>query len=186
MLEKLGAEVVEVRKPADLEGVQGLVLPGGESSVMDKLCRLFNLDEPLRQLIHSGIPVLGTCAGMILLASELDDAIEGQQTLGGIDMTVQRNAFGSQRESFDASIEVSGIEGGPVDVSFIRAPIVSRVGPDVQVLSTLPDGRIVAVQQANAIALAFHPEVTGDARLHEKFLRIVSEHAKSEGSSRLH
>lgn len=175
MLESLGATVREIRQPVDLEGISGLVIPGGESSVMDKLTRLFGLAQPLKNLIREGLPVLGTCAGMIMLADRLEDGIEGQQTLGGLNITVQRNAFGSQRESFDVRLEVQGLTGGAVDVSFIRAPVVTDVGPDVQVLATLDDGKVVAVAQGNILALSFHPEVTGDTRLHQRFLDTVSQ-----------
>lgn len=173
MLESLGATVREVRQVSDLEGIAGLVIPGGESTVMDKLTRLFGLAEPLQALIRQGLPVLGTCAGMIMLADRLEDGIEGQHTLGGLDITVQRNAFGSQRESFDVSLEVQGLEGGPVDVSFIRAPVVTAMGPGVEVLAELPDGRVVAVAQGAILALSFHPEVTGETRLHQRFLDSV-------------
>lgn len=170
MLESLGATVVEVRQPQQLDGIHGLVIPGGESSVMDKLCRLFGLDEPLGWAIDEGLPVLGTCAGMIMLAKELEDGIAGQQTLGCMDITVTRNAFGSQRDSFDTRLAVEGLPGGEVDVSFIRAPVVTRVGQSVKVRATLPDGRIVAVDDGQQLALSFHPEVTGEDRLHREFL----------------
>lgn len=176
MLESLGASVVEIRQPGDLEGISGLVLPGGESSVMDKLTRLFGLREPLVALISSGVPVLATCAGMIMLARELDDGIEGQQTLGGLDITVKRNAFGSQRESFDVSLPIDGWQD-PVDVSFIRAPVVTRVGEGVRVLASLPDGRVVGVVNDSITALAFHPEVTGEARFHAEFVHRVQQFA---------
>lgn len=176
MLESLGASVVEIRQPGDLEGISGLVLPGGESSVMDKLTRLFGLREPLIALISSGVPVLATCAGMIMLARELDDGIEGQQTLGGLDITVKRNAFGSQRESFDVSLPIDGWQD-PVDVSFIRAPVVTRVGEGVRVLASLPDGRVVGVANDSITALAFHPEVTGETRFHAEFLQRVQQFA---------
>ena len=174
MLEGLGASVVEVRQRKDLTGISGLVIPGGESTVMDKLTRIFHLQAPLRKLIAEGMPVLGTCAGMIMVADRLDDGIEGQETLGGLDVTVKRNAFGSQKESFDVALEVDGVAGGPVDVSFIRAPIVTGHGDDVNVLATLPGGEIVAVEGGNILALSFHPEVTGDTRLHERFLATVA------------
>lgn len=173
MLEALGASVIEVRQPADLHGIAGLVIPGGESSVMDKLCRVFGLQQPLRELIASGLPVLGTCAGMIMLADRLEDAIGGQETLGGLDVTVKRNAFGSQKESFDVRLQVDGIDGDAIDVSFIRAPIVTDVGEGVSVLARLDDGRIVAVETPTLLALSFHPEVSGDRRLHARFLDRV-------------
>jgi len=170
MLESLGADVVEVRTPGQLLGIRGLVLPGGESSVMDKLTRLFGLREPLIELIGQGIPVLGTCAGMIMVAGEIDDAIEGQQNLGGLDITVRRNAFGTQRDSFDVSLRVDDYGPDSVDVSFIRAPAVTRVGEGVRALSTLDDGRVVAVANDTITALAFHPEVTGETRFHQRLI----------------
>jgi len=170
MLERLGSEVREVRQSHDLEGIVGLVIPGGESTVMDKLTRIFGLQDPLRHLIAQGMPVLGTCAGMIMVADRISDGIEGQETLGGLDVTVKRNAFGSQKDSFDVALEVEGIEGGPVDVSFIRAPIVENTGEGVRVLATLPGGEIVACESSTIIALSFHPEVTGDSRLHRRFV----------------
>jgi len=173
MLESVGADVVEVRQCKDLIGISGLVIPGGESTVMDKLTRIFGLQKPLRDLIGQSMPVLGTCAGMIMLANRLDDAIDGQETLGGLDATVKRNAFGSQKDSFDVHLDVWGVEGGPVDVSFIRAPIVTEYGDSVRVLATLPGGEVVACEQGNILALSFHPEVTGDHRLHERFLASV-------------
>ena len=176
MLESLAVPVVEVRQVSDLDGLQGLVIPGGESSVMDKLTRLFGLVGPLRWAISEGLPVLGTCAGMIMLASELDDGIVGQQTLGAMDISVRRNAFGAQRESFDTQLQVTGVAGGPVDVSFIRAPVVTRVGPGVEVLATLDDGTVVAVDDGQCLALAFHPEVTGEARLHELFVTRAGDY----------
>jgi len=175
MLESLGCVVVEVRSTRDLDGLAGLVIPGGESTVMDKLTRIFDLAGPLRQLIDQGMPVLGTCAGMIMLADRLEDAIAGQQTIGGLDVTVRRNAFGSQKESFDAAVSVSGIDGGPVDVSFIRAPIVTEVGPGVTVIATVSPDRIVGVSSGNIMALSFHPEVTGDDRLHQLFVDRVTQ-----------
>ena len=173
MLERLGTTVVEVRQCKDLTGVSGLVIPGGESTVMDKLTRIFGLQKPLKTLITEGMPVLGTCAGMIMVADRLEDAISGQETLGGLNVTVKRNAFGSQKDSFDVALDVDGVEGGPVDVSFIRAPIVTSYGDNVRPLATLPSGDVVAVEGGNILALSFHPEVTGDTRLHERFLATV-------------
>lgn len=170
MLESLGAEVREVRQRRDLEGIVGLVIPGGESTVMDKLTRIFGLQGPLRKLISEGMPVLGTCAGMIMVADRISDGIAGQETLGGLDVTVRRNAFGSQKDSFDVAVDVAGIEGGPVEVSFIRAPIVTEAGEGVRVLATLPTGGIVACESDTILALSFHPEVSGDPRLHHRFL----------------
>ena len=174
ILRTLGASVREIRLPEHLEGIEGLVIPGGESSVMDKLCRIFGLREPLIAAISGGLPTLGTCAGMIMLANRIEDGIEGQQTLGGLDMVVRRNAFGAQRESFEADIEVAGIEGGPIPVAFIRAPIVESVGDSVEVIARLASGAIVGVRGKNVMAVAFHPEITGDTRLHQLFLDTVA------------
>ncbi len=175
MLRSLGADVVEVRLPRDLEGLDGLVLPGGESSVMDKLLRLFTLQEPLRALIHQGLPVLGTCAGLILLADTLEDGIPGQQTLGGLDVSVSRNAFGSQVDSTEVDLSIDPIEGEPMTVALIRAPLVTTVGEGVRVIARMPDGGIVGVEQGALIGVSFHPEITGDTRLHRYFLERVAQ-----------
>jgi len=169
MLQTLGALTRDIRSPGDLAGLQGLVIPGGESSVMDKLVRRFGLHEPLQELISSGIPVLGTCAGLIMCATRLADGIEGQQTLGGLDVTVSRNAFGSQRDSFDTELSVSGLDT-PVAVSFIRAPVVTEVGDGVDVRASLPTGEIVAVDNGQILGLSFHPEITGESRFHDELL----------------
>ncbi|GAA1483933.1 pyridoxal 5'-phosphate synthase glutaminase subunit PdxT [Brachybacterium fresconis] len=170
MLEGLEAEVVLVRRPEDLATIDGLVLPGGESSVIDRLTRTFGLREPLRAAIVNGLPVYGTCAGMILLADRVDDAIAGQQTLGGLDVTVRRNAFGRQNESFETDLAVPALGSRPVAATFIRAPEVTEVGPTVEVLAGLDDGRIVAVEQGNLLATSFHPEVSGEDRFHRRLL----------------
>lgn len=175
MLRSLGADVVEVRLPRDLEGLEGLVLPGGESSVMDKLLRLFTLQEPLRALIRQGLPVLGTCAGLILLADTLEDGIPGQQTLGGLDVSVSRNAFGSQVDSTEVDLSIDGIDGEPMTVALIRAPLVTTVGEGVRVIARMPDGGIVGVEQGALIGVSFHPEITGDTRLHRYFLERVAQ-----------
>ncbi|MBT5616430.1 MAG: pyridoxal 5'-phosphate synthase glutaminase subunit PdxT [Microbacteriaceae bacterium] len=175
MLRSLGADVVEVRLPTDLEGLEGLVLPGGESSVMDKLLRLFTLQEPLRALIRQGLPVLGTCAGLILLADTLEDGIAGQQTLGGLDVSVSRNAFGSQVDSTEVDLSIDGIDGEPMTVALIRAPLVTTVGEGVRVIARMPDGGIVGVEQGALIGVSFHPEITGDTRLHRYFLERVAQ-----------
>lgn len=174
VLTGLGAEVVPVRRPDDLAHVRGLVLPGGESSVIDKLSRTFGLREPLRDAIASGMPMYGTCAGMILLADRIVDGIEGQETFGGIDVTVRRNAFGGQVESFETDLHVPVIEGEPVRAVFIRAPIVEDVGPAAETLAALPDGRVVAVAQGRLMATSFHPEMSGEDRFHRRFLDIVT------------
>ncbi|MCM3780403.1 pyridoxal 5'-phosphate synthase glutaminase subunit PdxT [Microbacterium hydrocarbonoxydans] len=173
LLAGLGAEVSLVRRPEELAQVDGLVIPGGESSVIDKLSRAFGVAEPIRAAISSGLPVYGTCAGLILLADEILDGIDGQQSFGGLDVAVRRNAFGRQTESFETEIDVPTLGTPPVRATFIRAPIVERVGPDVDVLATLPDGRIVAVQQGSILGTSFHPEVDGELRFHERFLALA-------------
>ncbi len=172
MLQGLGAAVRLVKKADDLSGVDGLVIPGGESSVIDRLARSLGLADPLRDAIRSGLPVLGTCAGLILLSEQVENPAPGQQTFGGLDVTVRRNAFGSQRDSFDASIPVAGIEG-EVDVSFIRAPIVVSHAPSVEVIARTR-GAIVGVRQGSVTGLSFHPEVTGDDRIHRQFLAGIA------------
>jgi len=174
VLDGLGAEAIPVKRPEELASVEGLVIPGGESSVMDKLSRMFGLAEPLKDAIRSGLPVYGTCAGLIMLADTVLDSIEGQQTLGGFDLVVRRNAFGSQLDSFETDLEVPAIGGAPVHAVFIRAPIVDSVGERATALASLPDGRVVAVEQGPLLGTSFHPEMTGDTRLHEYFLDKVA------------
>ncbi|MFJ1929034.1 MULTISPECIES: pyridoxal 5'-phosphate synthase glutaminase subunit PdxT [unclassified Streptomyces] len=161
-----------VRRPEELAEVDGLVVPGGESTTMSKLAALFGMLEPLRERVAAGMPVYGTCAGMILLADKILDPRSGQETIGGIDMIVRRNAFGRQNESFEAAVDVAGIEGGPVEGVFIRAPWVESVGARVRVVAE-HGGHIVAVRQGNALATSFHPELTGDHRLHAYFVDMV-------------
>ncbi|MEV6746615.1 pyridoxal 5'-phosphate synthase glutaminase subunit PdxT [Streptomyces sp. NPDC058322] len=161
-----------VRRPEELAEVDGLVVPGGESTTMSKLASLFGMLEPLRERVRDGMPVYGTCAGMILLADKILDPRSGQETIGGIDMIVRRNAFGRQNESFEASVEVAGIEGGPVEGVFIRAPWVESVGAQAKVVAE-HGGHIVAVRQGNALATSFHPELTGDHRVHALFVDMV-------------
>lgn len=168
-----GAAVSLVRRPAELAAVEGLVIPGGESSVIDKLSRAFGMREPIKEAIATGMPVYGTCAGLILLADRITDGIAGQQTFGGLDATVRRNAFGSQVDSFEVDLEVPELGDTPVHAVFIRAPIVEAVGSGVEILSRLPDDRIVAVRQGSLLGTAFHPEVTGEHRFHELFLDMV-------------
>ena len=172
VLTALGADVTLVRRPDDLASVDGLVLPGGESSVIDKLSRAFGMQQPVRDAIAGGMPVYGTCAGMILLADRIANSIDGQESFGGLDVTVQRNAFGGQVESFETEITVAGFDG-PVHAAFIRAPLVVEVGPAARALATLPGGGVVAVRQGNLVATAFHPEVSGETRFHELFLQLV-------------
>jgi 5'-phosphate synthase pdxT subunit len=179
-LRSVGADARPVRRPTELDAVDGLVLPGGESTTMIKLARVFDLLEPLRDRIAAGLPAFGACAGMILLADRLDGGPVGSglsETLGGIDITVRRNAFGRQVDSFEEDIDVEGVEGGPVHAVFIRAPWVQSVGPGVTVLAALASGpgagHAVAVQQGARLATSFHPELAGDTRLHGLFVRMI-------------
>jgi 5'-phosphate synthase pdxT subunit len=174
VLSTLGAEAVPVRRPEELARVRGLIIPGGESSVMDKLSRLFGMQEPLTQAIADGMPVYGTCAGLIMLSNTVRDSIEGQQTLGGLDVVVRRNAFGAQVDSFETDLDIPAVADSPVHAVFIRAPIVESVGETVDVLAALPDGRIVAVEQGPLLGTSFHPEITGDTRFYEYFLKKVA------------
>jgi pyridoxal 5'-phosphate synthase pdxT subunit len=175
-LRAAGARAVPVRRPAELDDVAGLVIPGGESTTMWKLAVIFDLIEPLRKRLLSGMPAFGSCAGMILLADRVDNAIAGQDTLGGIDMTVRRNAFGRQVDSFESDIALRGVPGPDFRAVFIRAPWVEETGPGVEIIGTESrTGRIVAVRQGPALATAFHPELTPDLRLHELFIDMVKE-----------
>jgi 5'-phosphate synthase pdxT subunit len=170
-----GARASTVRRRSELDAVDALVIPGGESTTMSLLLREFDLLEPLRGRLAAGMPAYGSCAGMILLASEILDAgAPGRQAnaLGAIDMTVRRNAFGRQVDSFEADIDVEGLDG-PAHAVFIRAPWVERIGPEVQVLARAGE-HIVAVRQGAALATAFHPEVTGDRRVHKLFVDMVT------------
>lgn len=175
VLESLGAETVAIRRPEELSDIDGLVIPGGESTVMDKLSRAFGLAEPLRAAIAAGLPVYGTCAGLIMLADRIPGAPEGQQTLGGLDISVRRNAFGSQLDSFETDLHIPELGADALHAVFIRAPIVESAGPGVTVLASLDDGRIVAVEQGNLLGTSFHPEVTNDYRFHAYFLSRVRE-----------
>lgn len=174
VLRSLGADAIPVKRPEELARVAGLVIPGGESSVMDKLSRMFGLAEPLKAAIASGLPVYGTCAGLIMLADTVLDSIEGQQSLGGFDLAVRRNAFGSQLDSFETDLDVPVLGDPPVHAVFIRAPVVESVGERARSLAELDDGRVVAVEQDNLLGTSFHPEMTGDTRFHEYFLRKVA------------
>ncbi|HEU4566964.1 MAG TPA: pyridoxal 5'-phosphate synthase glutaminase subunit PdxT [Marmoricola sp.] len=180
-LSALGVRAVAVRRPAELEACDGLVLPGGESTTMVKLAHAFDLLEPLRKRVAAGMPAFGTCAGMILLAERILDGAVGQETIGGLDITVRRNAFGRQVESFETELSVEGIDG-PVHAVFIRAPWVEGVGAEVEVLARVASGpaagRIVAVRQGSLMATSFHPEVDGpegsDLRIHHLFVDLVA------------
>ena len=154
--------------------MQGLVIPGGESSVIDKLSRLFGLAEPVQAAIASGLPVWGTCAGLIMLAETVIDGIEGQESFGGLHIAVRRNAFGSQLDSFETDLDIPVVGEPALHAVFIRAPIVESVSDGVTTLAALEDGRIVAVEQGNLLGTSFHPEMTGDTRFHEYFLSKVA------------
>ncbi len=192
----LGARPVTVRRPEELDSLDGLVIPGGESTSIDKLARAFGVAEPLKRKISEGFPVYGSCAGMILLADEIADPAQDlsgqpQETFGGLDITVRRNAFGRQRESFETDLDFKDIDqaGGPVHAVFIRGPWVERVGDSVEVLAEVDPqhashtatlggrSRIVAVRSGNLLATSFHPEVTGERRVHELFIRMIKGEA---------
>lgn len=202
MLQRAGATARRVRRPGELEGLDGIVIPGGESTTMHKLARTFDLYEPLREAIAAGLPAFGTCAGMIMLADHIDNPIVGQESIGGIDVVVRRNAFGRQVDSFEAEVDlevdvdvdaVADVEvgasagAGSFRVLFIRAPWVTKVGTDVEVVARIASGgsvgRIVAVRQANLLATSFHPEITGDRRMHDIFLRMVASHVTGSSKS---
>ena len=171
IISRLGAEALEVRSGEDLKDIDGLVLPGGESTTMSKLIDIFELRKPLKDFVASGKPVFGTCAGMIMLATEVLDAASKQRGLAAMDISVRRNAFGTQLDSFETELSFAG---KTAQVAFIRAPIVEVVGEGVEVLSTLEDGRIVGVRQGNLLATSFHPELTGDKTVHSYFLGMIS------------
>ena len=170
-LHRLDVEATEVRLPEQLEGLEGLIIPGGESTTMVHLVDTYGLREPLRERAESGMPVWGTCAGMILLAGSLIDS--RPEPLHLMDMEVSRNAFGRQIDSFEEEVEFEGVEGPPVVAVFIRAPVVTRTGEAARVLAKVSDGRAVAVRQGNMLATSFHPELTGDLRVHDLFLRMT-------------
>lgn len=171
--------VTSVRRPEELERVDALVIPGGESSVIDKLSRRADLYEPIRERIESGMPCFGTCAGMILLSERVEGAIEGQDAFGGLDITVRRNAFGRQVDSFEVGLPITGVtdDGPDFPAVFIRAPWAHEIGPGVQVLATVSSAegvpRVVAAQAGALLATSFHPELSGDSRLHEHFLGLA-------------
>jgi pyridoxal 5'-phosphate synthase pdxT subunit len=177
-LEAAGARSVPVRRPEEFHQIDGLVIPGGESTTLWRLSVAFDVLEPLRKLVASGLPAFGSCAGMIMLADRLADGVSGQQTYGGIDMTVRRNAFGRQVDSFERDITLTGLgdHEDPLRAVFIRAPWVERIGPGVSILGTdQGTGRIVAVRQGQLLATAFHPELTSDRRIHQLFVDIVKD-----------
>jgi 5'-phosphate synthase pdxT subunit len=183
MLDAIGVEAVEVRLPAHLDGLSGLCLPGGESTTMRRLIDRWALREPLLEFAATGAPMFGTCAGMIVLAKEIADGDEPVLPL--LDVTVRRNAFGRQLDSFEGELSVPLVGDQPVHAVFIRAPVIERVGPGVDVLARLDDGRIVAVRERNIIATAFHPELAGETRFHRLVATMAAEHDDpGEGSGR--
>jgi 5'-phosphate synthase pdxT subunit len=170
-LERLGVETVEVRRAEHLARVDGLVLPGGESSTISKLLVINELFEPLAERLYAGMPAFGTCAGMIMLASEVLDGREDQLSFSAIDISVRRNAFGRQIDSFETDLNVIGLAEAPVHAVFIRAPVVERVGPGVEILAAIEEGRPVACRQGAVLVTSFHPELSSDLRLHELFIK---------------
>jgi 5'-phosphate synthase pdxT subunit len=178
VLDAQGVDATAVRRPAELDLVDALVLPGGESTTMIKLARIFDMLEPIRKRVADGMPTYGSCAGMILLADRIDDSGSPlEETIGGLDVTVRRNAFGRQVDSFEEDVAIDGLAGGPVHAVFIRAPWVESVGPRAEAIGRISDGaaagRIVAVRQGSLLATSFHPELTGDGRVHEYFCEMV-------------
>jgi len=181
MLRANGVDAVEVRTLAQIDEVDGLVIPGGESTTIARLLIAFGMLEPLRERIRGGLPTWGTCAGAILLADDVPSL--DREPLGVMDMTVERNAFGTQIQSFEADLDIRGIEGPPLRAIFIRAPVITRVGPGVEVLARLPDGRIVAARQGRLLATSFHPELTNDTRMHGLFVALCREVAYARRAS---
>jgi len=177
-LRSVGADAFEVRTRADLDRCEGLVIPGGESTTIARLLLAFDLMEPLRERIRDGMPVWGTCAGAIMLANDVPGL--DRPPIGAMDISVERNAFGRQIDSFEADLEIAGIEGGPLRAVFIRAPAIQRVGEGVEVMARLDDGTVVACREGDRWATSFHPELTPDARLHALFARTVAERRGSE------
>jgi len=182
-LRSIGVEGVEVRLPADLEGLDGLILPGGESTTMRQLIERWGLRQPILDLARSGAPLYGTCAGMIVLAREIVDG--DHEVLPLLDVSVRRNAFGRQLDSFETELPVPVVGDHPVHAVFIRAPVIERTGPGVDVLARLDDGRIVAVRERNILATSFHPELAGETRFHRLVATMAAEHADpAEGAGR--
>ena len=171
-LRAIGEEPILVKTEAQLRSASGLILPGGESTTIQKLSQIFGLFEPIKAAIQAGLPVLGTCAGLILLADRILDGIPGQMGFGGLDVTVRRNAFGHQTESFETDLRFEGVES-PVHAAFIRAPLIESVGPAARVVSQLADGRIVGAAQDNLLGISFHPEVTGETAIHRHFVKLA-------------
>jgi 5'-phosphate synthase pdxT subunit len=179
-LDRLGMEAVPVRLPRDLHGIGGMVIPGGESTTIGKLMRDYDLTDGLRGLIAAGMPVLGTCAGMVTLAKRLSGM--DQETLGVMDIEVRRNAFGRQVDSFEADLDIPVLGPEPFHAVFIRAPMIERVGSGVEILASLPDGTTVAAREGGLVVAAFHPELTSDLRFHEYFLSLVDDKLKAKAA----
>ena len=171
-LQAVGADAIPVRTKGELASVDGLVIPGGESTVISKLAKTFEIFDAVANRIAAGMPTFGTCAGLIMLAKDILDSASGQASFGGLDVSVRRNAFGHQVDSFETDLAFAGVDG-LVHAAFIRAPIVERIGEGVEVLASLPNGRVVGVRQGNVVGISFHPEITGEKRIHEYFLGIV-------------
>ena len=191
MLEEAGARTIAVRRPEELDALDGIVVPGGESTTIAKLARTFDLLDPLSARIRAGLPAMGTCAGMILLADRIEDGVAGQETIGGLDVVVRRNAFGRQVDSFEADVEVEGLDGPDVHAVFIRAPWVEETGAGTSALARVrggdADGRIVAVRGGPTgalLATSFHPELTGDLRIHALFVDVVRESGSASAKGR--
>jgi pyridoxal 5'-phosphate synthase pdxT subunit len=180
VLKSLGIEVIEVRKPEDLDDLDGLIIPGGESTTIGKMLDRYGLLQPIREKGEAGFPLFGTCAGMILLSKNIEEGMTGQPVLGLLDVVTSRNAFGRQLESFEADIEIPELGNKPFHGIFIRAPLIRKVSEKVKVLGKLKEG-IVAVREGNILAAAFHPELTEDARFHEYFIRMIREDRKQDG-----
>lgn len=172
ILEKLGVETQEVRLPHQLKGLDGLIMPGGESTTLSRLMTIYELREPVQAMAARGKAIWGTCAGMVMMASEITE--QDPVPLEIMDIGVLRNAFGRQIDSFEQDLPVAGLDDPPYHAVFIRAPVITRVGDQVQILASLPDGRPVAVQQGHLLATSFHPELTSDTRLHRRFLDLTS------------
>jgi len=178
-LSRIGVDSLTVRTERELDSVSGLIIPGGESTVIHKLSVAYGLFEPIQKKIRAGLPMFGTCAGLIMLSDSIIDGIPGQESYGGLDIEVQRNAFGNQSESFEIDLEFLEVAGEPVHAAFIRAPIISKVGSKAQILARLPaeapihPGGVVGVQQENLLGISFHPEVTGEDRIHALFAKLA-------------
>ncbi len=174
MLDRVGVDSLEVRLPRHLDQSDGLIIPGGESTSIGKLAVIYDLLEPMRERARSGYPIFGTCAGAIVLARHVNGRGVDQPVIGAMDVTIQRNAFGRQVDSFETELDLPAVDGGrPFHAVFIRAPVIQQVGPDVEVLGTLSDGTIVAAREGNLLATSFHPELTDDGRVHQYFARLV-------------